>query len=400
MTHVAILGAGIMGAATALFLARRKVRVTLFDRAATPFSGASRWNEGKIHLGYLYAADASLATARRLLPGGLAFRSLTEELVGESIAPAMSTSDDVYAVHRDSVVSVDDTAAYYDAVSALVTAHVDVNRYLHGGARAATRRLSSVELERTYDTSSIAAAFHVAERSVSTTWIAERFVAALAAEPRIEPRMATHVAGVRPAGASLDGRWLVDTDTGTDGPYDAVVNALWEGRLAIDATAGLPPPATWSHRHRLSAFVRTIQPVDLPSTVVATGPFGDVKNYNGRDLYLSWYTTGLVADGSGIVPPAVPAFDAVERSRRLSEILDRLGAVIPAVRHVDPLIERVHLEGGWVYAEGQGSLADRRATLHRRDRIGIRRAGSYVSVDTGKYSIAPWLARQVADSLR
>ncbi len=39
------------------------------------------------------------------------------------------------------------------------------------------------------------------------------------------------------------------------------------------------------------------------------------------------------------------------------------------------------------------------STLHRRDRIGIVRHGNYVSVDTGKYSVAPWLARTIADGL-
>jgi glycine/D-amino acid oxidase-like deaminating enzyme len=39
MKTVAVLGAGIMGSATALFLARRGVRVTLFDQAGAPFSG-------------------------------------------------------------------------------------------------------------------------------------------------------------------------------------------------------------------------------------------------------------------------------------------------------------------------------------------------------------------------
>jgi hypothetical protein len=37
--------------------------------------------------------------------------------------------------------------------------------------------------------------------------------------------------------------------------------------------------------------------------------------------------------------------------------------------------------------------------LHKRHRIGIHRRGAYVSVDTGKYSIAPWLARQLADEI-
>ena len=74
MPHVAILGAGIMGATTALLLSRRGVRVTLYDQAPAPMTGASRWNEGKIHLGYLYAGDPSGNTADKLMPGGIAFK--------------------------------------------------------------------------------------------------------------------------------------------------------------------------------------------------------------------------------------------------------------------------------------------------------------------------------------
>src|SRR4051812_13592809 len=111
--RVAVLGAGIMGSSVALFLARRGLRVTLVDLANEPFSGASRWNEGKIHLGYLYAGDASLETARAVLPGSLAFRSLTEELIECSLADAISREDDIYLVHRDSVTTSEATARYF-----------------------------------------------------------------------------------------------------------------------------------------------------------------------------------------------------------------------------------------------------------------------------------------------
>src|SRR5687767_3512683 len=82
LMRVAVLGAGIMGCSAALCLAQRGARVTLLDAAAQPCTGASRWNEGKIHLGYLYAADPSMATARRVLDGGLAFKPLIERLIG------------------------------------------------------------------------------------------------------------------------------------------------------------------------------------------------------------------------------------------------------------------------------------------------------------------------------
>lgn len=397
--HVAVLGCGIMGSATALFLARRGAQVSLFDAARRPFDGASRWNEGKIHLGYLYSADPSLETARRVLPGGLAFKALTEELIGYPLDGAMTQEDDTYVVHRQSVVGDDAIGRYFEAVTALALSHPEASRYLVDLTVAQVRRLTAAELARDYDSATIIAGYRVPERSVSTVWLADRFASALAAEPGIELTLETRVQAVRPARESLDGPLLVETIRGAEGPFDFVVNALWDGRPAIDAGLGLLPAAAWSHRFRLSVFLRTRAAVTVPSTLVGTGPFGDIKNYNGRDLYLSWYQAGLVAEGSGLTPPPLPKLDDADRSRIRTEVFFHLGQIIPAVKEMEREAETAELQGGWVYAVGTGPLSDARSTLHRRDQIGIHRLGSYFSVDTGKYSIAPWLAHQVADTI-
>src|SRR5687768_9383826 len=97
--RVAVLGAGIMGAAAAINLARRGFDVTVFDREHAPMSAASRWNEGKIHLGYIYGADPTLATAQHLLTGGLQFEDRLRELVDGDLAGHSTTEDDLYLVH-------------------------------------------------------------------------------------------------------------------------------------------------------------------------------------------------------------------------------------------------------------------------------------------------------------
>ena len=87
---MAVLGAGIMGASTALHLAPAVWTVTVFEQARAPFDGASRWNEGKIHLGFLYAADPALRTARAVLAGGLDFRDQVERLTGMDLERSIS----------------------------------------------------------------------------------------------------------------------------------------------------------------------------------------------------------------------------------------------------------------------------------------------------------------------
>ncbi len=124
-----------------------------------------------------------------------------------------------------------------------------------------------------------------------------------------------------------------------------------------------------------------------------------MKNYNSRDFYLSWYSAGLVAEGEGVAPPPVaPAHDR-DRQAVIDGTVARLRDLVPGVDAVMADAEEVVVAGGWVYAAGRGSLSDPASSLHRRERVGTTRVSSYFSVDTGKFSIGPWLARELAESL-
>lgn len=406
MTRVGILGAGIMGSCLALELARRGVDVTLIDRNDRVMTEASRFNEGKIHLGYLYGLDSSLRTARHLLPGGLLFADTLSGLLEWDVAATATLDDDVYLVDRDSLASPETLARQFAAVSALIRDHPDADRYLVDVSRAAAVPLTRAELDAVAS-DRIVAGFRVPERSVSTARVADRIDEAVAAQSRITFLPGLTVTGVRidpdpdsvavlgvpaPAG-SLQGP---PADLGR---FDVVVNALWGGRLAVDLTAGLTPPPGWTHRHRYCLFVRTAASLDVPSAIVTLGPFGDVKNYDGRDFYLSWYPTGLVAQGGDVLLAAPPPPTGADRDRFIADVRRGLGAALPWVGQILDAAESVTIAGGHVFAEGRGSIGDLDSDLHRRDRYGVTRRGRYLSVDTGKYSTAPWLARRLADDL-
>lgn len=398
--RVAILGAGIMGSSTALLLARRGIHVTLFDAADAPFSAASRWNEGKIHLGFIYAADPSLKTARHVLSGGFLFKPLVEELLGCDLTPWTTRDPDVYLCHKDSVVSADEMRDYYNRVAGLIHEHPDASRYLVDVSDCRVERLASGELDCVSGSGDIVAGFRIPEYSVNTNQIADRYVDAVAAEPLIELRLNTRVSSVSPRSAGeVGGAWVVQSQDTVHGPFDLVVNALWEGRLPVDLTAGLKPEGTWSNRYRLALFARTAAPLDVSSAIIATGPFGDIKNYNGRDFYLSWYPSGLVVDSQQLVPPAPPELSDADKERLSRSILDTLGRFLPGAGKISEHLESSTLQGGWVFAAGQGRLSDPNSTLHRRSDFGMTEMGSYISVDTGKYSTAPWMAVKLAERI-
>ena len=392
---VAVLGAGIMGASTALHLAARGVDVTVFEQARAPFDGASRWNEGKIHLGFLYAADPALRTAQAVLAGGLDFRDQVERLTGMDLEGSISPSDDHYLVHRDSVVQADAVGAYFDDVAALVASSPDASRYLVDVSRCRSQRLTAAELEALADPAVVVAGFRVPERSVDTIAVADAFVAALEEEPRIEVRLDRRVTAVEPDGGSTE-RWSVHAGGSRHGPFDAVVNALWEGRPVIDETVGHRPDTAQQHRYRLSVFAHTSRPLDTPCAVLAVGPFGDVKNYDGRSFYLSWYPLGLRARSETVAPPPVPELLDDDRERLGADVFAALATRLPWVAEIDAATDEVRVEGGWVYSQGRGLLDDPTATVHSRGLLGVTNVGSYFSVDTGKYSVAPTLAERIA----
>ena len=69
---VAIVGCGIFGAMSALRLAARGARVTIFERQHAPLLGASYNNQNRLHLGFHYPRDDE--TARQSIRGFDRFR--------------------------------------------------------------------------------------------------------------------------------------------------------------------------------------------------------------------------------------------------------------------------------------------------------------------------------------
>ncbi len=337
-------------------------------------------------MGYLYSGDRSLDTARKLIPGGIAFRPVVEDLIGSSIENHMTRDDDIYLAHARSVVDPDSMWRYFNSVSDLAA--------VVGGIKMRAVQLSRSELSKITENPEIVAGFRVPERSVNTNWLADRMAERVKSERFIDLRCDCLVTSL-----SKDaGRWRVITQQGDCDGFDVVVNALWQGRSAIDTGVDPSLAQLLSYRYRVALFMQ-VPVAEIENVVIATGPFGDIKNYDGRHLYLSWYPAGLLLDCHQQNAPAPPTIDDGLKQQVLNAMIAGLGDYFPVVFDFPGRAQQSSIAGGWVVARGKGLLSDPASTLHRRDEIGIRRGDNYYSIETGKYSVAPWLASQVADEL-
>jgi glycine/D-amino acid oxidase-like deaminating enzyme len=403
---VAIFGAGILGSCTALELADRGHHVVLFERNAEPMSEASLYNEGKLHLGFVYAADSSFRTAERMIRGAMRFTAILERWVPRSALRMLPSSPFDYVVHRDTMVDVPAIEAHFERVAQAERAErlrsglrgIDTHR---DPERPAWRRLAPDELAARYDSNRIVAGYETCEIAVDTWLLAEHVRTAVRSHPRIELLDETRViTATDRTGGGYDVIFEAD-GTRRRGPFEAVVNALWANRPAIDGRYGVPPRRQWINRRKLGVNLQCGAAAQVPSFTVMLGPFGDVVAYRSGRVYLSWYPACMIGTSLGAEETDWSAVARrVDGARISRETIDALAEICPAARALQPIAgSEIVVNGGTIYALGHTDIDDPASRLHERIDTGIEGQGAYLSVDTAKFTLGPVTAVDTADRI-
>lgn len=399
---IAVLGAGIQGACLALELARRGCKIDLYEQASEAVTAASLWNEGKIHLGFVFANDTTTQTARKMILGALHFGHLLKRWCGLESMEQLLSEPFCYAVLRDSLLDDVRVEAYFSSVAAI---YRDLSNqlgccYLDARPTILFERVPQNEVGSLYDNSRVAAAFRTAELSLDPQLVAAHLRSAIGAHTAIGFIAERRVEAVAPCD---DGRLLVISRDQSEHRvrYDHVVNSLWGDRLRIDATMGIKPARDWLFRYKVALHVSGAgNGGKIPSTTMVLGPYGDVVNFGDGRLYLSWYPVSRLGMSSDLCPPDFGASlgekDKVQLSRRMWA---ELSAIVPSLAGVDSSSASERLDGGIIFAWGATDIDDRESGLHQRFDIGPHSYGNYHSVDTGKYCMAPIFAVELADRI-
>lgn len=403
--RVAVLGGGLQGACVAMELGSAGVAVDLYDKNDRCMTQASAQNEGKIHLGYVYANDRSLRTARTMIQGGISFAPLMRRWLGDDVDTLAVSAPFHYVVHRDSLLGVAAVEAHFRASHALALDEARGRKvdYFGSDYRVPPQRLARRESEALFDPRTAAAAFATNEIAIDPEALAEMVRARLASDTRVRSLLRAHVHGVELGAGAV----TVDVEIAGSRSrerYDHVVNALWDGRLTVDQTAGIEsPPRPWLYRVKHYVRLRARASASrIPSTTIVLGAFGDIAAYENGSFYLSWYPAGMRGSSAALSPPAWPLVldDAAAREMRRS-ILTGLADLVPsAAALTGDAVESAEIRAGIIFAWGSTGIDDPDSGLHERHAIGPVSQGRYHTVDTGKLTMAPLFGKMVADRIR
>ena len=242
---VAVLGAGIQGCCLALELASRGVQVDLYDRNPLPFTQASLLNEAKVHLGFFYGNAPSMKTAGLIMQGALTFQPLLRGWLGDDVDDLPVSQPYIYAVHRDSLLTPSDVEAHLMRTSDLIAEAASSGAEYFGTDPSA--RPQPLSCDGLFDASQVVAAYQTPELAVSAGALARLVRSRVQQEANICCLLNATVTGATPGDASATVEFERNGDSFSEG-YDHVVNALWDGRLKVDATAGVRHEHPWLFR--------------------------------------------------------------------------------------------------------------------------------------------------------
>lgn len=400
---VAILGAGILGSCTALELADRGHHVVLYERNAEPWSEASLHNEGKLHLGFVYAADPTFRTADRMLRGAARFlETLARWVPGEALQAARAPAFD-YVVHRDTMIPVDGIERHFARVASAMAEQASGQPEFTpvDPTRPSWRRISEAELQSRYSPELVLAAYETNEIAVDPWTIAPAVRQALRSHPRVELRPGTRVlqAVDAPQGrfdvvVQGDGEGVERRDQG----FRAVVNALWTNRPITDRRYGLAPGDPWYTRFKLGVNLLLREPPpSLPGFTVLLGPFGDVVPYRTGRVYMSWYPDCMIGTSIAVEDISWDAVMAsVDQDRVRRRTVAALSRLCPALAALDGDHVDVVVNGGAIFALGATDIDDPASRLHERTAAQTTDRERYLSVDTSKFTLGPAMALETA----
>ena len=423
-SKIGILGAGIMGCCLALELAQRGHCVDLYELASTPMTGASLNNEGKLHLGYVYAKDPIKDTHKLMIRGSLAFTRIIKKLTGQSVEALHPSEPFQYFIPNDSQLTMKEIFNHFNEVQLTIdqTINATKDQYLNVSADTHFTRNSLNIHENYFSSKYTLGSFSTEERSVSTSAVANILTEAIKNQKKINfigntqvisaSRLTTEEVEIT---VKNKGRTVVKR-------YQCVANCLWDDKLRVDKTAGITNTGPWILRYKamISISASSIDLRLIPSATGILGSFGDIVNHKNGTYYLSWYPLCKLADtldGDGQklhsrihslparsvkrllsgLPILSEMVSSITHRKFIENNILAMAKYIPSVEELLKYGTYYKLSGGVILAKGATDIDDPNSYLHQRSIIGPRAYGRYVTIDTGKYCTAPLFALEAAD---
>lgn len=405
MKQALVLGGGIQGLSSVFALLSEGYSVTILDKSASLFNRASLRNEGKVHLGFVYANDSTGRTPALMLRSAMRFAPGLDLLTGFPFPwESLISNPFVYTVMSDSMVPAPRIFSFYDSLAQDYKRELD-NPDLHYLGRRAPVFWEPTDCPTGFSGKNGNAWAKTCELALDLVKFREEFVKRLSgADDRVTIRLSETVKEVLETSSGF--RVYTESLSGERKTYesDLVVNCLWEDRIRIDNQVGLVPDYHWVNRLKYRLMIKVPGHLKIrDSFTYVLGAYGDLVTYPFSDWsYLSWYPVVMKGWSNEVVTPREwePACDGQTPDDFKNQLIRD---VFEVYKHLVPGIEGSEVglvDAGIIFSRGSfKDITIPDSELHERYDIGVQEKNGYFSISTGKFTSAPYHALQLKKQL-
>lgn len=397
-----VMGAGIQGCCAALELSHAGWSVTLMDDSPEPWMNTSRSGEGKIHMGYVYANEQDRETAGLMIKGAVSFSGLIDSWVPSDICwESIRSEPFIYAVMAETMVDIDELQQHYAWVDSNFQDSIDSGMADRSESFAFHPARVLASPTKLGFTKGVTHAIQTSEVAVSPSGLRKALM------PAILNSDISFIGSVKIESAERhsSGMKIKFTNKSKDEhsmQADIAVNCLWHGRIAIDETLGIHAPRQSLYRLKYGLHGQVSRYSSLlTSTTFVLGAFGDLVRYKDGNIYASWYPDCMTdSTEDSIIPDGWKASMSGEDSLSLQKrIIEASTAALDQIHNEVKQVTFQSAVPGVIVAWGTSDIMDPHSELHSRSQIGVHSYGDYFSIDTGKFTMAPYFAGQLVAEL-
>ena len=236
--RIAVLGAGLSGCCAALKLAQEGFHVNVFDRNPLPIHAASLHNEGKLHLGYVYAMDEDFETPQRMIEGSLRFLPILNSLTGVQIEPFVRSTDFFYAIPHDTMMPFENILSHFERVDLGIKSFTEAHSKSVFPQKIPSSNLVPNPESFEFNMRTLSGLIASKEFAVDPVQVSNIVSAAMFSNSNITFNGGSEITNVSKKGEEFRVTYL-NEGIEEHKNFDACINSLWEERIKFDNCIGV-----------------------------------------------------------------------------------------------------------------------------------------------------------------
>lgn len=401
MKKVVVVGSGIQGVCCALALHDAGYDTVVLEKSDEMFERTSLSQEGRVHMGFTYGLDRSGRTGELMVHSALNFSNAMEEWLGPVDWQKYLLDKGYYVVHKDSLLTTNEISEYYDHLQRVYTKYMESDEAVsYFGARPKNIFEVLDTIPDDFSRERIVSAIRTEERLLEMFTFRDLLVKNINTRA-IDVRTRTCVNKIRRSDAGFIIHAIDPSGSEIEIVSDYVVNCTWNNRIEIDDDFGVSTVKEPLYRFKIGLFGTIGRTV--PNCSIIAGAFGNISpRMSGGHAYISWHeecmrdmtTTGITPkEWEHHFTDKAPDLN----SEWIRRSVEKMAEICPAAS----TFKVTRLLPGVICSTGKTDIQDKNSDVHKRgDQMGIFEFDGYYSINTGKFSSAPFLAKKLIGRLQ